>query len=352
MGTIRNWIGGGPNDLYAAADWSPVGVPQAGDTLYLVTGTASLTHGNLSGDTLMIGAQTSYTSPPPAIVDLSGGAKLSASVSEAPFTEQSVVFNVSGAATLHLSEQANYYATTMITENIGTKSTLTGNFVGTGHNVDLTINGADGTSRYSNTGASSVAEGVVTIHPQVIGIGSFTVGSSAGIVFLGGVGSGQTINAEGADTITIGAPGQFHGLVNFMGGAADTIDLAGLAHADSYSYASDMLDLFKGAQVVDKLRFSAGSNAFQVTENNGVQISSNFYSAGESAASGDGDSAAARVAVSRPVSVHGIAADDQVIRRKGTVDLLSAAEVTIRKLRRGRIPKTALRARRMAPSSR
>ena len=103
MGTIRNWVGGGPNDLYAPADWSPAGGPQAGDTLYLVSGTARLTRGNLSGDTLMIGAQTSYTSPPPAIVDLSG-AQLAAYVNEVPFTQQSVVFNVSGAATLHLFE--------------------------------------------------------------------------------------------------------------------------------------------------------------------------------------------------------------------------------------------------------
>jgi hypothetical protein len=277
----RSWIGGGTNNIYAASNWSPSGAPGFGDTLYMVSGTANMHGGTLSADTLDIGTRTSFTTPGSATVNLSGGAVLSAHVADAAFTEQQVVFNIAGKDTLNLQEDASNYATTSIIENIAPHSTLRGTVVGSGHNVDITIDGADSSSRFANTGASFVSDGVLRINAGVIGVGSFSASFFAGIEFIGSVGHGQTVNAEGADTITLDKPGAFKGLVNFQGGPSNTVDLVGITNADSYSYHNDMLSLFHGGQVVDTLRFAAGGNAFQVTENAaGVQISGSAYGSG------------------------------------------------------------------------
>lgn len=277
---IRSWIGGGTNNIYAASDWSPAGAPKFSDTLYMADGTANMHGGRLAGDTLNIGTSISFTSPGAATVNLSGGATLSAHVADADFTEQQVVFNVAGRDTLNLQEDASYYAATTISENIAAHSTLRGTVVGSGHNANITINGADTTSRFANTGASSVSDGVLRINADVIGTGSFSASFFAGIEFIGSVGPNQTVNAEGADTITLDQPGTFRGLVNFQGGPANNIDLMGITNADSYSYQNDMLSLFQGNRVVDTLHLAAGGNAFQVTENaKGVQIGSSAYGA-------------------------------------------------------------------------
>ncbi len=273
--STRSWIGGGADNIYAPADWSPAGRPQPGDSLFMVSGVANMRGGNLAGDTLTIGEQTSYTSPPPATINLSHHASLSAVVADTAYTEQQVNFNVSGTATLNLEEQANYYATTTVAVNIAAQSTLKGTIVGQGHNADITVTGADATSRFANTGASSISNGVLTINADVAGTGSFTASFYGGLAFMGSVSAGQTVNSGGEDTITIAQPEQFRALVNFAGGPSNTVHLAGITDADSYSYKNDILSLFHGAQVVDTLRFAAGANPFQVNEGStGVYIGS------------------------------------------------------------------------------
>ncbi len=265
--TTRSWIGGHMgNDMYAASNWSPAGVPGSGDTLSMASGVATMNGGNLAGDTLAIGASASSNVPYSATVNLAGKAVLSALVSNAAGTRQQVTFNAAGMATLDLKEQANYAATTTITENIAPHSTLQGHFVGQGHNPSITVNGADGTSRFANTGASSIAGGVAVIDADVIGVGSFTAGFFSGISFLGSVSAGQVVNSGGFDRITIGKPEAFQGLVNYAGGPTNTIDLLGITTADSYSYRNDILSLYQGGKVVDTLRMAAGASQFQVTE--------------------------------------------------------------------------------------
>ena len=273
--STRNWVGGGADNIYSAADWSPAGRPQPGDTLVMQSGVANMRGGNLAGDTLTVGEQTSYTSAPPATVNLSHGGSLSALVADAAFTDQQVNFNVSGTATLILREQGSQYATTKVTENIAAHSTLAGTVVGRGQNPDITIHGADATSRFANTGASSISNGVLTINADVVGTGSFDASFYAGLTFLGPVSAAQTVTSGGEDTVTIDQPAHFQALVNFAGGTSNTVLLAGITNADSYSYQADMLSLFRGSQVVDTLRFAAGANSFQVTENSaGVSIGS------------------------------------------------------------------------------
>jgi hypothetical protein len=93
------------------------------------------------------------------------------------------------------------------------------------------------------------------------------------------VGRGQTVNSQGSDTVVIDDPRRFHGLVDFLGGPQNNIDLQGIVNADSFTYHNDILALLQNGNVVDRLRFNAEGNAFQVTESSsGVQISSTIYS--------------------------------------------------------------------------
>ncbi len=269
----RSWIGGfAGNNIYANANWTPAGTPKPGDTLTMAHGTANMNGGDLAGDTLVIGAGTGSTQPSSATVNLSGGAVLSAVVSNTVAAPQQVTVHVASSATLNLQERANSSASTTVVENIGSHATLSGSFSATGHNPTVTVNAADATSRLANTGASSISNGLVVIKADVIGTGSFTAGFFSGISFMGAVSPGQVVNSGGFDRITIGKPTAFQGLVNYTGGPTNAIDLLGIA-ADSYSYKNDLLSLYKGGKVVDTLKLAAGASQFQVTENTaGVSI--------------------------------------------------------------------------------
>jgi len=270
----RSWIGDSSNDsLYTPADWSPAGTPAPGDALRMENGTASLESGNLSGDLLAIDADASAAQPYAATINLSGGAELSALVSHTVLVQQQATFNVAGEATLNLQVQANSLANTTVTENIAPNSTLSGSLLANGHDPSVTVNAADGTALFANTGDSAIANGVAVINADVTGTGSFTALPFSGIMFMGSVGDGQTVNSDGFDRITIANPDLFQGLVAFAGGPTNTIDLLGVA-ADSYSYQDDMLSLYQGGQVVDTLRLQADPSQFQVTESaRGVSIS-------------------------------------------------------------------------------
>jgi hypothetical protein len=265
--TTRIWVGGGTNNIYASADWSPAGRPQAGDTLWLYSGTADMAGGNLSGDTLNVGSQTSYSTPGAVTVNLSNGATLSAIASTAAFVQQSIVFNASGYDTLHLAVDANYYATMNTTVNIAAASHLSGTVAVSGHDGALTINAPAG-STFNNSGSSTIGTNDgATINAAVAGNGSFSVAQEAALNFLQPVGSGQSVTLSGSDTLTIGTPHNFAGLVNIAPSASSfSVELAGITGVDSYSYQNDMLTLFSSNQKADTLRF-ADSEAFQVAEN-------------------------------------------------------------------------------------
>lgn len=266
--TTRTWTGGGNDSVYQNANWSPAGPIEPGDTLYMYSGTANMAGGNLSGDTLNVGTQTMYgVNTPLAVVNLSDGASLTAVAATTAFTQQNIVFNATGVDKLNLTVDNNYYATMNVTVNIAFHSLLQGTIAVGGHNGNLTMNGA-GPSNFDNDGASSLGYNcVATINADVLGVGSFTVGADCNLSFMQGVSAGQSVILEGEDTLQIGKPQEFLGMVSVpTAGATFGITLAGITNADSYSYANDMLVLFHGNRPVDSLRF-ADSSSFQVGAN-------------------------------------------------------------------------------------
>jgi hypothetical protein len=271
--TSRVWVGGGTDNIYQDRNWSPQGLAQ-GDTLNMYSGTANMRGGNLDGDTLYVGTQTGFASnTPPATVNLSHGASLTAVAATAAFAQQDIVFNARGFDTLNLTINNDYYSTMQTTVNIAQRSVLQGTVTVGGHNGTLTMNGAR-LSFFDNDGASSVGYNCVAdIKANVLGVGSFAIGGDAGLAFMKAVGSGQSVYVGGDDTLEIGKPHEFFGSVS-VENAADrfVVDLDGITKADSYSYAHDMLTLFDHGRPIDVLRFQ-DSGSFVVSENSsGVAI--------------------------------------------------------------------------------
>ncbi|HUB10320.1 MAG TPA: hypothetical protein VMB34_00060 [Acetobacteraceae bacterium] len=262
----RTWVGGsGNNNIYQGQNWSPPGPIEPGDVLSLYSGTANMAGGDLSGDTLYVGTQTSYaSSTPPAVVNLSRGADLTAVAATAGFAAQNVTFNASGVDTLNLSINNNYYATMNTTVNIAANARLSGTVAVGGHNGNLIMNGA-AHSAFDNDGASSVGPNcVATINAKVLGIGSFSVNAESSLSFMSAVGPGESVILAGQDTLSIGMPQSFLGPVDIAnGGGSFTIGLQGITSADSYSYAQDMLTLFHGNRPIDVLR---------LTDSSGIQV--------------------------------------------------------------------------------
>jgi len=239
------------------------------------SGTANMAGGNLAGDTLHVGTQISFSSSmPPAVINLSDDATLTAIAATTSFAQQSIVFNASGFDTLNLTINSNYYATMSTQVNIAAYSLLRGTVAVGGHNGELTIHGAK-YSFFDNDGPSSVGNNcVATINADVLGIGSFAVSSQSSLAFLHGVGPGQSVSLAGFDALDIGKPHAFLGLVDVENAAPSfNVELAGITNADSYSYANDLLTLFQGGRPIDMLRF-LDQGSFQVSENSsGIAIS-------------------------------------------------------------------------------
>jgi hypothetical protein len=263
----RIWLGGATNNIYASGDWSPPGAVQPGDVLAMYSGTANMAGGDLAGDTLYVGSQTAYSTPAAVVVNLSHGAALTAVAATTSFVEQSIVFNATGVDTLHLAINANYYATMTTTVNIAPHSLLFGTVAVGGHNGALTMNGGT-LSFFDNDGPSAVGQNCVAlINTDVLGVGSFAVGAQSSLSFLHAVGPGQSVSLAGQDSLAIASPATFFGAVDVAQNAGSfTVQLAGIANADSYDYANNLLTLFSGKHVVDVLRF-ADSGSFQVSEN-------------------------------------------------------------------------------------
>lgn len=260
--TDRTWVGGSHgNSVYAGANWSPEGQPQPGDTLYLLQGTANMRGGDLSGDTITMGETNSGPSgtPPPAtltpVLNVSGGATVNVDAGGDFFnhTDNLSTINVRGNNNVNINSSTSTHGAgqSNFTVNI-LRGTMTGSvtlYYGKG-----TI---DGAGKFHNVD-SSLEAGSLTIKSDMIGTGS----TSLTLMHLdlgGSVSAGQTFSVGDDSTLTIDCPGQFHGVVQATGtpGApASEIDLTGI-HANSYSMANDLLTLYAGHKVVDRLALDA-----------------------------------------------------------------------------------------------
>jgi len=117
--TDRTWIGGSAkNSIYAAANWSPEGVPEPGDQLFLLEGTANMRGADLSGNVIAMGATNRLPpiTPAPAslspVLNVSGGATVKVAVGGDFFspTDNRSTINVSGRNNVDINSGTSTHA--------------------------------------------------------------------------------------------------------------------------------------------------------------------------------------------------------------------------------------------------
>lgn len=269
--TKLTWVGGEGDNANNANDWSsgfpefPVFfVPQPGDTLDMQAGVMNIRGNDLAGNTLVIGASGTDTT---TTLNLSQHANASLKMAKAG--ERHVTVNVQGHDTLNVSIEP--YDFTLLTVNLAEHATLAGAFRMEFGSV--TVDGDNG-SHLVNNGAIHLLGARGQFATSVRGSGSFTVEaaqtSAGGVEFGGFVSHGQSVNVQGnagqnavfpvklITHVQIDQPDEFKGAVGL--GPYGEVDLQGLANADSYQIKQDILSIYSGCNVIEKLRLTAISN--------------------------------------------------------------------------------------------
>jgi hypothetical protein len=277
-------VGGGDNLASNPGDWiDPVSrLPQAGpakpgDTLVFninmgspQTASMNIAGNDLAGDPLSIGFDSNFTA------NLSHQAVVTAGVNfgRATFnvTDRSslsvtgfhaaVTVNLSQNSTAHINPAygpmtVNVSGNDRIsmvpsggaggaTINLNPGASLTGTLAS-----DVQVHGAAG-STFVNSG-NSVFSIPSVLDTDVSGIGTMTVGASPvpNLEFTKSVGAQQSVLDGGV--VKIDRPDQFSASISLTS-ASSAIDLMSLAAADSYTYQNDMLSIWSGNTVIDKLR--------------------------------------------------------------------------------------------------
>jgi len=262
--TTRTWIGGGNNNVFSAADWSPAGIPAAGDTLVMLNGTANLYGGDLTGETFLFGIAPGFSQASP-VLNVYNGAKVTLTEGGSGYSGSAPTVNVYGHDTVNVVEAAGGQRTVTSTLNLAPRAVLSGNIQIAG-DTTLAIQGTTG-SAFNNTNTSLSDNGVATIDANVIGTGSFNLSFLAGIEFGGSVSPGQTLNLANATTYyKIDHPAEFYGTVDWLAAPSAyeaSVSLLNIS-ADSYKFSNDRLTLFAGNTIVDRLHLNAASGAFGV----------------------------------------------------------------------------------------
>jgi hypothetical protein len=227
-------------------NWSPTGTPQPGDNLNWVDGGTMNVSGNvLAGDTLLIGS-TSDTPPEDFVINVSDKAR---------FTEQAV-FPPQGikSITINLADHSKWIG--------GFSSNLGGGVFITG----------DG--KFANQTSLAAAKSVVDV--PVVGHGAFTVSSAQStpgeLEFTKSVSKGQKVTVGGDPTrdvratLTVDDPADYRARNTLGFGEITLADLT----ADSFSIKHDILLLFSGSKVVERLALAVdpqlGARNFGVSQ--------------------------------------------------------------------------------------
>ena len=176
------------------------------------------------------------------------------------FTSSETTVNVQGRDTLQFS--CTFPSGSGVTVNLDHHARLSASFsmVFGG----LTVNGGRGTELI-NGQSGDVLRGVQAVITQMwlelaVGRSATRRASAASIEFGHSVSRGQSVSVSGdpgrglAGTVQIDRPREFHGAVTMQPKAE--VDLVGLAKADSYTFENDMLTIFNGNHVIDRLRLT------------------------------------------------------------------------------------------------
>lgn len=191
-----------------AANWSPAGVPEAGDTLTVSAGMAVISDEVIDAETLLLGSDDASQ---PAVLSITGGTLGGDFVQQSTSTSGNAMLSLSGAVTLAgtLSETAQNG--TMLIDGrldgaVAADTVLTGELlVSNGEHV--TIQGGT----FDDTGTINVDGGTLTIGTGTVLQANATIvlANHGTLVLDGPAPKGLTIQfADGSGTLMIGA-GQY-----------------------------------------------------------------------------------------------------------------------------------------------
>lgn len=242
--TTRTWDGSN-NGFSSAADWSPAGLPQAGDTAVINAGTVGVTASLLDG--LIIQLEASSSSNSNLILNgstISANTKLQAAatsgiasigVTGRVVNDGLITFSGPTQATFTTTLSNASDGTVGLLENAGSIAAINSspNFVATAVGQQI-----------ENDGSISVwnaSHGIqfALVGPALTGIGAIMVDAYGQIELNGSVGSGQTIqflnNGSGNSAVQIDSPSAFAGTITGFANS-DTITLRNASYT-AYSYA-------------------------------------------------------------------------------------------------------------------
>ncbi len=247
----RTWTGGGNNKASDAKDWTPKGSPRPGDSLLISNGgTIKITGNALAGDVLSV--EPSPTGRDPTL-NLKNAHVVLGMINQ-PTDIGSVeslhfIMGIAGADSV-----AGTIEDATVDLNGDAHLLLTGSmsFLGVTGGPD---------SEIINDGTMSVlpGSGSTTIDTNLTGRGVIDINQQSllALTINGAVGSGQTIDIIGNNSLTLDKPLAFSGAISLHqdGPSGFSISLVGLV-ATSYEYRNDILCLFDGNRVVDRLNLT------------------------------------------------------------------------------------------------
>ena len=263
----RTWLGGPGNSATNPANWSPAGVPAAGDSLTMTTGTMNvdLTNFDLTGQLTVNGF---------AIVNLAAATMCPISTG---FDANTLAVNMRGRVSTSINQGGGSTTVNVAGAWYGTIDQTS--IPGSGH---LTVNGG----LFVNNGTSLIGPdgSTATIGSVVLGTGAFTVtnfhGGTGILEFLNAVGPGQTVTLQsgqlGQAVLIINNVSTFLGKVVLQGnpgnpGEVSVIRINNLFGVDSYSFNSGILSLWDTGLVVETLPLTSAT-AFNVVKTSATSV--------------------------------------------------------------------------------
>jgi len=269
---VKIWLGGtAGNSLYDPLNWTPAGVPQATDQLYIPEGTVDVDGGNANGALLRLqpyvlpGSYPSSVSSTATINLNSASAKVYDSGGETPAVfsppyPAGPSINAFGSSSLSASFSGDrIFGGVYATINVAAGATLSLVDNGLSENYSrVSINGTVGAQLENDSKVFLQSNSTLTINADTIGTGSFAPGYATTLEFGGAVGSGQTLVMDSTSPfrVEVDHPDTFQAKINWSAnsrGGLSTVDLRGLM-ADSFAYGNDVLTLYSGDQVIDTTR--------------------------------------------------------------------------------------------------
>lgn len=257
---------GSESDWFSAGSWNPAGVPQAGDTLTIATGTAVITAADVAntptidGEQLWIGASESASPAGLAADGATFGAQFAMGDAGGGFTALSVSGATTYAGSMDFEAYQGDVTLGIAADQTGADTLTLSGTVSVSNDDSLTLSGGT----LDLTGAISVeAASLETGTTRLEGPGTISVGEG-GTVAVGGKITGVTLNfADASGTIDLEDSLGFRGsITSFVTG--DTIDLIDAPSLSwSYDQTTGVLAVYGGnASSSNPLvaQFALGSN--------------------------------------------------------------------------------------------